>query len=121
MKPSAYPATLEQIETVKKIKRFLLKHLLENPTIEEIADHCHTKPYFVEVRFTQICNETIVEYRRKYRLLKAVKLIASGLPGKQAAHEIQYTEKAFYKAFKKEFSLSPAEYIEKKLKVLPEK
>lgn len=112
MKHSTYPASDRELIWIKRIKRYILRNINEDQSLETIADKCLVTQYFITNRFPLISGLTVIEYRRKFRLIKAAKRIAKGRPVKQVVRDAHYNSTGdFNRAFKRMFSLTPLQYI----------
>lgn len=118
MKPNPLPLNQRERSLITKIHIFVLRNIDKNFSVKHIAGRVGVAPNFIRKRFPEACNYTVIEYRRKYRLIKAAKKIAKGTPVKVAAKEAKYqTSWDFLRAFKNKFQVTPLEYIHHRIQM----
>ena len=72
-KHMSFPAA--QIETVKQIRAFLVRHLPERYTIDELSERFDISPTVMKKCFRGVYGDSVYAYMKKYRLQVAERLL----------------------------------------------
>ena len=92
---------------------YLDTHFDENLTLEQIAGHFYVSTYYVSHYFKENMGISIHQYLLKKRLEACAGMIAAhGRIGDSWNQTGFQDYSSFYRAFRKEFGLSPKEYLE---------
>lgn len=104
-----------QIETVKRVHAFLLEHLSEHYTIEELSERFEISPTVMKKCFKGVYGDSVYAYRKRYRLQVAERLLkeSSFTVGEIAAQIGYLNPNKFTSAFCAEYGLPPKEYRKK--------
>lgn len=99
------------IQSMQRAIDFMEDHLLEDITIEEIAQAAHTSPFHFQRIFSLLTDKTVAEYLRRRRLTLAVQELRKG---ERKIIDLAYTygyetPESFSRAFRKQHGLSPRE------------
>ncbi|MBX0358543.1 AraC family transcriptional regulator [Halobacillus sp. Nhm2S1] len=99
------------IQSMQKAIDFMEQHLLEDISMEEIAQTAHTSPFHFQRIFSLLTDTTVVEYLRRRRLtLAAQELRKGGCKIIDVAYTYGYeTPESFSRAFRKQHGISPRE------------
>ena len=102
----------EQRDCVLKIHDFVVEHITEHYTIEELAEQFKISPTAMKNCFRGIYGVPIYTYCRTYRLQIAEKLLREGqLSVAEIAAKIGYINpNKFTSAFRTEYKMTPTEY-----------
>lgn len=99
-------------EVVHKAINYILSHLDEDITIEEVANHCHFSKYYFSRIFKEETGESIYSFAKRMRLEQSA--INLKLETKKSATDIGadygYSASNYSTAFKKHHHRSPAEF-----------
>ena len=104
-----------QIEAVKQMHEFLMAHVGEHYTIEELAEQFHLSPTVMKKCFKGVYGDSIYAYMKRYRLQVAEKLLKEGkLTVGEIAEQIGYLNpNKFTSAFRAEYGIPPTAYRKK--------
>ncbi|MCH1626433.1 AraC family transcriptional regulator [Ferdinandcohnia quinoae] len=99
------------VESLQKAIDFIEMHLLEEITIEEIANEANASPFHFQRTFAILTDATVGEYIRRRRLtLAAEDLTRSEDKIIDLAYKYGYdTPEAFTKAFRRQHGLTPSD------------
>lgn len=98
------------VESIQKAIDFMEDHILDQITIEEIAQHANASAFHFQRTFTILTNITVGEYLRRRRLTLAAKeLSATDCKIIDLAFKYGYeTPEAFTKAFRRQHGITPS-------------
>lgn len=101
-----------QRDCIRQIHDFIVEHIAEHYTIEELSERFEISPTAMKRCFKGMYGTPIYAYFRIYRLQIAEKLLREGqLSVAEIAAEIGYTNpNKFTSAFRAEYGMSPTEY-----------
>ena len=92
---------------------FIDTHLDEDLSLERIAKELYLSKFYVSHLFREATGLTVHQYVTKKRLAKSLLAIKSGAPIGQVWAACGFQDhSSFYRAFKKEYGLSPSRYRE---------
>ncbi len=102
---------MAMVESLQKAIDYMEEHLLDNITIQDIANQAHLSPYHFQRIFLILTEVTVGEYLRRRRLtLSAQELMSTDFKIIDLALKYGYdTPEAFSKAFRKQHGISPRE------------
>lgn len=90
---------------------FIETHLNQKITLEETASHFFVSQSTLSKLFRGRLNQSFYQFVTQCRLTAAKQLINQGLPLKQIGEQTGFCDyAAFYRAFKREYGLSPVQY-----------
>lgn len=93
----------------QKVLTYINENIASPLTVDELADTVHLSKYHFMRTFKASTGQTVHSYVRQRRLLHASRLMREGLSAVQAASQSGFEDySVFYKAFRKEFGISPA-------------
>ena len=100
-------------QMVAVIKQYIMEHLDEDITIDELADYASiSRSHFMHT-FKNITGMTAYQYIQKIRLQTAKSYILNGHSFTDASQDCGFNDySSFYRAFFKEYEQSPSEYFE---------
>ena len=101
-----------QIDAVKQIHDFILNHIDEHYTLEQLAERVDISPTVMKKCFKCVYGKSVYAYLKKCRLEIAAQLLTDGeMSIGEIAVSIGYDNPAkFASAFKQEYGLSPSNY-----------
>ena len=101
--------------TVQKIKVFIQKHLVEDVTLQTIADHMFMHPVHISRIFKLETGENISDYVLRLKMEIAASMLANpALKNYEISLHLGYQNPNYFnKVFKKYYSLTPQEYRQK--------
>jgi len=99
-------------EAVRQCMQYIHKNYAEKLTLEMIAEHCHLHPNYLCNIFKKYTGETVFEYRNRYRVEVAEKLLSKEkLSVRKVAEMTGFrSECQFYESFKKHTGMTPKAY-----------
>ncbi len=99
-------------ERVERVKALLRAHLVEPPSLEEIARKVGCSPYYLSRTFSKETGTTISQFIRQLRMEKAAELLKSGKYNvTEAALEVGYSSLShFSQSFHETFGCCPGLY-----------
>lgn len=93
------------------IIEYINKNLLEDLSVEKIANKFFISRYYLMHKFKRVTGKTIYSYINSKKLIHAADLISSGCSAKTACFESGFNNySVFLKAFKKEYDCTPTDY-----------
>ena len=88
------------------------KHLSERLTLDEISSRFYVSKFYLIREFKNYTNKSIYQYILSKRVFRAKMLMQSGVNPTNAYLQCGFIDySSFYKAFKKETSISPQQYM----------
>lgn len=101
-----------QSEFVLKVSNYLASNIMQPINITELASMHYLSKYHFIRKFKQETGVSVYQYLIKLRLSYARKMLSQGYSAEQACEKCGYTDySSFYKAFVKEYGISPKTYI----------
>ncbi|EIW27601.1 helix-turn-helix transcriptional regulator, partial [Pelosinus fermentans] len=92
---------------------YINNHLGENLSLDHLASFFYTSKYHISHVFKDNMGISLHQYILKKRLQASKNGILSGIPFGELYHQYGFSDyTSFYRAFKKEFGLSPKEFRE---------
>jgi len=108
---STASGTAPSSDLVKEMLLYINNHIYEELSYEALAARFHTSPNSLHRIFVQNTGFAPGEYIQGRRIIKAKGLLLAGVPAKQAAENVGFSEySTFYRAFVKHTGLSPAAF-----------
>lgn len=100
---------------IYKAKLFIIKHLAENITLQEVADHLHISERHLSRLFNQEMGQPFTTYIRKERIRKAGILLSdSNIPIKEIAQQTGFSSVHYFtNVFSNEMDMPPGKFREK--------
>ncbi|MEI7026496.1 response regulator transcription factor [Paenibacillus sp. y28] len=97
---------------VKEAQKYMLAHLSQNISLQEIADYLGLHPAYLSRIFKLEAGENLSEYMTRLKLEKSVQMLTlSSMKIYEISLQIGYQNPAYFnKVFKKHFGLTPQEY-----------
>lgn len=97
---------------MQEVEQFLMKHYVEEVSLQEIADRFYLSREYISRRFKQEYGVTITDYLTSIRVEKAKQLLSNPyVKIYQVAHDVGFqNEKYFSKVFKKHTGETPAQF-----------
>lgn len=101
-----------QTDCVKQIRSFIIEHIHEHYTIEELAKRFMISPTALKRCFRGVYGESVYAYLRTYRLQTAERLLQENqMPVAEIAAKVGYgNPNKFTSAFHKKYGMTPSEY-----------
>ncbi|MCA0757600.1 response regulator [Paenibacillus sp. N4] len=101
--------------TVRKIKQYVRKHLVDDVSLQSIADYMYMHPVHVSRIFKLETGDNLSDYVLRLKMELAVSLLADpSLKSYEIALRLGYQNPNYFnKVFKKYYSLTPQEYRQK--------
>ena len=102
---------LEKPDLLTGILAYVEHNLAEKITLEDVANRFFVSPSTVTHLFNKKMNISFYKYVMQYRLWKAQNLIKEGMAMEKISAQVGFNDySAFYRAFKREFGMSPRQY-----------
>lgn len=100
------------MQTAETMQSFLIEHLSEKLTIDDLSQHFHLSPTTCKSYFHTYCNQPIHQWVSNKRMEKAAELlIHSTMPIIEIAQSVGYNGCSQFNAtFKKKFGKTPSQY-----------
>ncbi len=99
---------------------FIEEHLEEELSLERLADEFFVSKYHIAHVFKDNIGLSIHQYITKKRLLKCQEAIRAKMNITEVYHAYGFGDySSFYRAFKKEYGISPKEYRDMQVEILP--
>jgi two-component system response regulator YesN len=91
---------------------YIVKHLDETISLEQMAAKIEVSPYYLSKLFKDETGENFISYITTLRLERARDLLGNqGLSIKEISHDIGYNDQNYFsKLFRKKFDMTPTEY-----------
>ena len=97
-------------EKIETILSYINENSSEKLSVDELADMLYLSRYHFMRLFKESTGMSVHAYVTQRRLMNASRLIREGLPAAQAARQSGFDDySVFYKAFKKNFGISPGD------------
>ena len=102
----------EQVETVRRVHKYLMEHLDQRFTIEALSKEFLMNPTTLKEVFKSVYGTSIAAHIKEHRLKAAAQLLREGtLPLAEIAAKAGYSSQSkFTAAFKEQFGMLPKEY-----------
>jgi len=114
------PSQLPQDERYTRIVRLMMANCRENLSLGELAQLCQMSVSNMKRIFRQYSDVGIAKYYLTLRIRYAMELLEKGMPANQVAEQLNFPDSAyFYTVFKRETSLTPAQYRRQKVQQAP--
>lgn len=98
------------IYRINKAIDYILDHLEENITVEDIAQHCYFSKYYFNRIFKAVTGESIYAFVKRLRIEKAAYLLQFSSSITDIAYKYGFSSTHFSTTFKKHFSMTPNQY-----------
>lgn len=109
--PHTQEMTLRHTAVAARLMAFIHSHLAEELSLERLANEVHYSIYYICRLFKLITGFTLINYIVTKRIERTVHLLHSGMSIPDAAKVTGFNNYSyFYKAFRKVYGISPAEY-----------
>jgi AraC-like DNA-binding protein len=97
----------------QEILAYLEEHLAENLSLDRLAEHFYVSKYYIAHLFRDTLGISVHQYLQKKRLDACRSALLSGENLSRAAAQYGFSDySAFYRAFRKEYGMSPSQYLE---------
>ena len=105
----------QEREFLKRIKDIVENNYSNsNFTIEHLATKMGISRTLIHIKLKKVLNKNASEYVKDYRLKIALSLLQQGFSISEAAYKTGYNDPNYFgRVFKKEFKMTPSEYLEK--------
>ncbi len=103
-------------ETVRRVHDYLLEHISERVTIEELSRKFHINPTTLKKAFKDEYGSSIAAHTKEHRMERAEILLREGnMSVSDAARAVGFDSASrFTSAFKEKYGVSPSEYRRRK-------
>jgi AraC-like DNA-binding protein len=100
---------------LKKVMDELINNTSDKRTVEEFASLACTTSRTLSRLFIKEVGMTFVNWRKQIRMMEAIERLEKGIPIAQIALELGYNStSSFIEVFRKEFGVSPSNYLKEK-------
>jgi len=102
----------QQVQLIRQIHDYLLTHMEQRITIEELAHKYLMNPTTLKDVFKAVYGESIASHMKEHRMEKAAQLLReTDLPVAEVARQVGYeSQSKFTAAFKEQYGQLPKEY-----------
>lgn len=98
-------------DLLSAIIKYIMTHVTEDLSLEKVASEFYISQYYLSHLFKEKMGTSVYNYILQRRLTIAKNLILSNIPVTKVFEQCGFKDYAgFYRAFKKEFGLSPKEF-----------
>ena len=114
-KADPLPANNQDREFLRKIAR-LVEENHSDPKfgVESLANEAGISRSLLHIKMKKITALSALEYIKRIRMKKAIRLLKSGKSISEVAYNVGYSDPNYFsRAFKKEFNLTPTQYAER--------
>lgn len=107
----------EQVETIREVHDYLLQHMEERITIEELSQKYLMNPTTLKAVFKEVYGESLASHMKEHRMEKAAALLSGTTDSvAQIAKAVGYgSQSRFSTAFREVYQMLPLEYRKKRL------
>ncbi len=110
---SARPMQAERPELLDRVLQYIENNLANRISLAEVAHHFFISESTIAQLFRKKMGVSFYHCVTQRRLIAAKTLISQGMPLEAISHQVGFSDySAFYKAFKKEYGISPRQYRE---------
>lgn len=97
---------------INKALEYILYHIEEELTLEDVAEHCHFSKYYFERLFKKQTGESVYAYIRRARLEQSAFRLKSERERRitEIGADYGYSASNYSSAFKKHYRMSPADF-----------
>jgi AraC-like DNA-binding protein len=111
IKNEALPVKAEKPGRLDQVLQYIEDHLGRKITLEEVARHFFVSESTITQLFRRKMGDSFYHCVTQRRLIAAKTLIAKGISMEDVSEQVGFADySAFYRAFKKEYGISPAQY-----------
>ncbi len=108
---AAFPGTIEKPELLEQILAYIEGYLSEKITLEDVANRFWVSPSTVAHLFTRKMGISFYKYVMQRRLTEAKNLIMENMRIEKVCAKVGFNDySSFYRAFRKEFGMSPQQF-----------
>lgn len=100
----------EDYEKIQQVERLLSEDLLQQRTLQSLADEIGMGLTKFKQLFKAIYHQTPADYQRKLRLAKATKYLLSGYSVKESAYKVGWRPPVFIEVFKEVYNTTPGKF-----------
>ncbi len=101
-------------ERIDDVIEYINNNLFSDINVDKIANRFYISRYYLMHKFKEVTGKTVYSYIQTKRLLFAANLLNEGESAKNVCYQCGYSDySVFFKAFKKEFDITPSEYIKR--------
>ena len=102
----------EQVETVREVHDYLLRHMDKRITIEELSQKYLMNPTTLKAVFKEVYGESLASHMKEHRMEKAAALLSQTTDSiAQIAKAVGYgSQSRFSTAFRETYQILPLEY-----------
>lgn len=102
----------EQVETIREVHDYLLRHMDERITIEELSQKYLMNPTTLKAVFKEVYGESLASHMKEHRMEKAAALLSGTTDSvAQIAKAVGYgSQSRFSAAFREVYQMLPLEY-----------
>lgn len=105
----------ERADLFNRAFHYVNDHMMERLSVRSVADHLHVSTSTIARLFQENINMSLYHYITRVRLLRAKDLMAGELSLQEIGEHCGFTDySSFYRSFKKEFGVSPSQFLRQK-------